>query len=310
MQSNPTNNKLFTTRKIKRHPSILTFLLVLIIDTLQFQSHYGFSTTSSGPITTFLRHIQQYQQHCTVVRRRKSRIFNTMEDSNVITNRKRAANHETDDNDNVHDESLKLGVNHKRMKLMPTIRTFSSFLSPLDTTISYPQRKETALRDIQTYTQSMLERHQQMIPFTNEIEISMIRHSLQNVIPKSTINNNSNNNQAMMHRMLQELQDRILPQYAHLSHKNWTTTGENAEQWHSFLFPSSLSSSSNSSSNDNNGESYTLLQRHMFERIYREGNWDGAVWHRSQQDLPPPPNTIDATTKQVKPWAVLVTVRS
>ena len=49
----------------------------------------------------------------------------------------------------------------------------------------------------------------------------------------------------------------------------------------------------------------------MFERIYREGNWDGAVWHRSQQELPPPPpNTIDATTKRVKPWAVLVTVRS
>jgi hypothetical protein len=47
----------------------------------------------------------------------------------------------------------------------------------------------------------------------------------------------------------------------------------------------------------------------MFERIYREGNWDGAVRHRQQQQQSWKIIDGEAAAKSVKPWAVLVTVR-
>lgn len=66
----------------------------------------------------------------------------------------------------------------------------------------------------------------------------------------------------------------ILAEVAHLSHKDWTRTGDNAERVGKILLPSGMSEEA----------------RYMLERIVKEGNWDGAVEHASSQ-----------------PWAVLVT---
>ena len=260
------------------------------------------------------KHHQQLQQQRT---HRQSSKLNSMEDSNVmITNRKkRSMDRDLDD-----DESL-LGSGvvvdpKRRMKLMPTIRTLRSNLSmPFDDTsiLSFAQRKEMAIRNIRTYTNAMQERYQQMTPFTNETETSIIIHSLQNVIPISgwEIDDNHDDDDNTMDQMLQELQEQILPQYAHVSHKNWTMTGENAKQWHSYLFPSSKKSSLSPNQTDNASHLRPQLQRHVFERIYREGNWDGAVLHQQQQQSTINDINVDETTtnSRMKPWAVLVTVR-
>jgi hypothetical protein len=295
-----TTESTATTVIVKRHkPITTTGSILFLIYTLQFRCYCCFSPTS-----TLARHIQQQphpQQHCTV-HQRKSRKFSTMEDSNIITDRKRSANNDdNDDDDDVFEKPSTTSVDKKRTKLMPTIRNFTKSLPLLDEIPSYLQRKNNAIRNIQLYTNAMLERHQHMIPFTNDAEVPIIIHSLQNVIPTC---NNQNDDVKVMSRMLQELQDRILPQFAHFSHKNWTTTGENADQWHSYLFPPSSSLSPN-----NEDDELQTPQRHMFERIYREGNWDGAVLHRQLQKKIILDNVDDATTTGMKPWAVLVTVR-
>lgn len=310
-----------TIRTIKRHNYIATICsrgIVFWIYVFQFRAYYCLSV--ARPTTIIDRHLEQY---FTILQLQSSK-FSSMEDSYVITNRKRSANCNFDDNrEPVLEESSSSSADHqKRMKLMPTIRDFSTMLSLFDTSLSFAQRKETAIQNIQTYTKAMQERYQQMIPFTNETEITIILHSLQNVIPISTtatttsttcndvdhheaVHDDVDDDDKSMNKMLQELQDRILPHFAHVSHKNWTMTGENAQQWHTYLFPYSKSPNHIASQ-------FQSQQRHMFERIYREGNWDAAVLHQQQQSQ----NAINsnnvnkAAIPKLKPWAVLVTVRN
>lgn len=71
----------------------------------------------------------------------------------------------------------------------------------------------------------------------------------------------------------------ILSEVAHLSHKDWTRTGDNSEKLGAVLMPDGMSESA----------------RTMLDRILKEGNWSGAESHAKQ-----------AITKD-DPWAVLVT---
>jgi len=66
----------------------------------------------------------------------------------------------------------------------------------------------------------------------------------------------------------------VLSEVAHLSHKDWTRTGNNAERVGKILLPDGMSEDA----------------RYMLERIVKEGMWDSAAAHASSQ-----------------PWAVLVT---
>jgi hypothetical protein len=166
----------------------------------------------------------------------------------------------------------------KRIKRLPTLRSMESSFADLVSAAEASTSKDQAMRQIQQYTASMNERVKTMEPFTAD-EIRTIIQSLQNVIPiVDATKSDTTLDSLQIDAMLQELQDSYLPSFAHLSHKNWTTTGNNAERLRQLLFPDATT---------------TWVQRHMFERIYREGNWEGAV----------------AAAKNAKPWAVLVTVR-
>ena len=66
----------------------------------------------------------------------------------------------------------------------------------------------------------------------------------------------------------------VLAEVAHLSHKDWKRTGDNAERVGKILLPNGMSEDA----------------RYMLERIVKEGMWDNAAKHASSQ-----------------PWAVLVT---
>jgi hypothetical protein len=168
----------------------------------------------------------------------------------------------------------------KRIKLLPTLRSMESSIAALaPVEESTTSSKDNALRQMQQYTASMNARVKAMEPFTED-EIRTIVQSLQNVIPVvDAATSDEWPGSSLAETLLQELQDSYLPSFAHLSHKNWTTTGNNAERLNQLLFPDAI----------------TWVQRHMFERIFREGNWDGAV-------------TAATKNPTAKPWAVLVTV--
>jgi hypothetical protein len=71
----------------------------------------------------------------------------------------------------------------------------------------------------------------------------------------------------------------FLSQVAHLSHKDWERTGKNSETLASIIIPDGISENA----------------RHLFTRIFRDGNWDGAI------------NYVTKRKPKELPWAVLVT---
>ena len=97
---------------------------------------------------------------------------------------------------------------------------------------------------MEEYTKRMDQRAQEGAPFTDD-ELDMVIHSLMNVTPTTSTIDFS-----LLRTQLQEI--------AHLSHKDWTRTGDNAERLKQILFP--------------NGMSFPLA-RQMTERIVLEGNW-------------------------------------
>ena len=273
-RSAPTNMRhLAFTR---RHATTtVTTILIILQFVIHVQCWCGISTagqsysTISSSVTTAATKSKPFQQSPKI---------------GTPTTIKMNENHSNEGPDEPHDV-------HRPTLPRPTMRNFKTTTSSATTTATTTQSTpETARRDMQSYTQAMLERHEQMKPFTT-VEIDIILNSLRNVIPISNDESNHTNVNDTMRAMLQQLQDRVVPQYAHLSHKNWTMTDENAKQWQATLFPTVP--------DNNNNNNNAPPQRHMFERIYREGNWDGAVLHHHRQQ--------QLNDHQVKPWAVLVT---
>jgi hypothetical protein len=113
-------------------------------------------------------------------------------------------------------------------------------------------------------TKAMEARAKDGIPFVDS-ELDEVIRSLRNITPDdSTIDF--------------DVLRKTLSAIAHLSHKDWTRTGDNAEVLGKLLLPDGMSDEA----------------RSMLERIINEGRWDTAAKHASE-----------VTGSQ--PWAVLVT---
>lgn len=145
------------------------------------------------------------------------------------------------------------------LRRLPTFRSLSSTLSDAS------KRSSGSIED---RAAGMTQRAQQLAPLTNE-EICDLIHSVQNIAPVD-------------HFIDYDELDAILRSIAHLSHKDWSVTGDNAEKLRSVLFPSSVDLSPASP------------QRQLLERILTDGNWDAAAQYA-------------ASSRNGLPWAVLVT---
>jgi hypothetical protein len=85
----------------------------------------------------------------------------------------------------------------------------------------------------------------------------------------------------------------FLREVAHLSHKDWSVTEQNAQRLQDLLFLPQDNNDTTSGSDLHTNEPV----RHMLERIIQQGNWDGAEYHASKER--PSENEL--------PWVVLVT---
>jgi hypothetical protein len=115
-------------------------------------------------------------------------------------------------------------------------------------------------------TDGMVERAKKGTPLTED-EVQDVVNSIQNISP---IENDTIS--------LEELK-KVLLDVAHLSHKDWAVTGNNAKKLGAVLMKDGVSPHT----------------RQMLERILEEGNWDGAAKHATERPT------------SAKPWAVLVT---
>jgi hypothetical protein len=163
--------------------------------------------------------------------------------------------------------------------------------------ISVPESLSSgdAVVRIKEYTQAMNQRAKDMLPFSDD-EVLGIVHSLQNVLPppepKSAASVPSLSESTIQWDALREL----LSNVAHLSHKDWTITGQNSQPLSTIL----QLSASNMLSDD-------APTRQMLQRILQEGNWDGAA---AASAAAAAVDVVHAKSKSAKPWVVLVTVRS
>jgi len=139
----------------------------------------------------------------------------------------------------------------------PTFRTISSTLSD----------SSKAKSDINERTKVMSARAKEGAPLTSQ-ELDDIINSVQNIHAATDEKEIS----------FDELRN-ILKDVAHLSHKDWAVTGNNAKRLGEILLKDGVSEKS----------------RQMLERILTEGNWDGAAHHATERPA------------SVQPWAVLVT---
>jgi len=117
-------------------------------------------------------------------------------------------------------------------------------------------------------------------PFT-ETELQELQTSFYNIIKGYDGVTGADEMWNQLHDLFSEL--------GHLSHKDWTRTGESSDVLTNILLPKS-----NNNSVDNKDE---LQQgfKHMFHRVLHEGNWDNALSHAKSNH------------QDNKPWAVLVT---
>jgi hypothetical protein len=153
--------------------------------------------------------------------------------------------------------------------------------------ISVPESLSSgdAVVRIKEYAQAMNQRAKDMVPFSDD-EVMGIVHSLQNVLPLQEPQSSASvplSESTIQWDALREL----LSNVAHLSHKDWTITGQNSQPLSTILQLSAQNLLSDAPT------------RQMLQRILHEGNWDGAA-----------ENAVHAKAKSAKPWVVLVTVRS
>jgi hypothetical protein len=114
-------------------------------------------------------------------------------------------------------------------------------------------------------------------PFTDS-ELDEVIHSIQNIASEDT---------TIDYDQLRKL----LSEVAHLSHKDWTRTGDNAERVGKIFLPNGMSDDA----------------RYMLERIVTEGMWDSASLHAKGSQtcwavLVTGVNGIRKTTAMYQPW--------
>jgi hypothetical protein len=114
-------------------------------------------------------------------------------------------------------------------------------------------------------------------PFTDS-ELDEVIHSIQNIASEDT---------TIDYDQLRKL----LSEVAHLSHKDWTRTGDNAERVGKIFLPNGMSDDA----------------RYMLERIVTEGMWDSASLHAKGSQtcwavLVTGVNGIRKTTSMYQPW--------
>jgi hypothetical protein len=124
---------------------------------------------------------------------------------------------------------------------------------------------------VEEHVKLMIDRAKEGIPLT-ENEIKDIVNGVKNLVPKDSPIDFSG-----LQRLLKEV--------AHLSHKNWGVTSSNSDK---LLETMSLASTGGD-------DPLSPHARQFFERILKDGNWDGAVKAARSR----PSNQL--------PWAVLVT---
>ena len=170
--------------------------------------------------------------------------------------------------------------------------------------------------EISNASQIMIERANSMASRAKEgeplttTELQDVINSLHNITPHlpqqqqqqhGSIADTNNNN------IDWEELTKLLANIAHLSHKDWKITGYNSDKMGEILLPNNNDNNNNNSNNNGKEERRSYLStcetlQHIFQRILHEGNWDGAVAHRSMKS-----SRSSSNSSNMKPWAVLVT---
>lgn len=158
----------------------------------------------------------------------------------------------------------------------PTFRTLSSTFSDQSRSSS-SSLSSAASKLLREGAAQMEQRAKQQSPLTPQ-ELNDILNSIQNITPSDydTLS-------------LEDLRI-VLSEIAHLSHKDWHVTGENAQRLGNILLQDQRIPE--------------LPIRQMLERCLVEGNWDEAAHHASQIAIP---SSSSSSTPRNLPWAVLVT---
>eukprot|EP00928_Gymnodinium_smaydae_P083200 TRINITY_DN66455_c0_g1_i1.p1 TRINITY_DN66455_c0_g1~~TRINITY_DN66455_c0_g1_i1.p1 ORF type:complete len:442 (-),score=63.48 TRINITY_DN66455_c0_g1_i1:98-1423(-) len=138
----------------------------------------------------------------------------------------------------------------------------------------------TAEQTMVARTAGMASRAKEGTQFSEE-ELEDTINSLKNLAPENM-------------RMEWDGLQKLLLEIAHLSHKDWTRTGENSLRLAAFLLGDGMSSSA----------------KQIFDRILHEGNWEAAGRHSSSTEASSPAwavlvtgvNGIRKTTAMYQPW--------
>jgi hypothetical protein len=160
----------------------------------------------------------------------------------------------------------------------------------------------------------MTARAQQGVTFTSE-EVETILSSLQNITPKNYDDNNDgddvdnddddDDDSSAVVVDWDELRA-FLIETAHLSHKDWTRTGANAQRLDDILHLGQGLSSTASTSTSSSSSAAATAARQVLERILVEGQWNEAVQHATNQNMLLEKNGEDGANS-CNPWVVLVT---
>jgi len=158
---------------------------------------------------------------------------------------------------------------------MPTMRE-GSMSSSISAATGSPIEVDKATKE---RVQQMLDRTNKGTPLTDD-EVLHICNSIRNLAPQRA---------PIDFEGLQQL----LKSAAHLSHKNWGVTSDNADKLSTLL---SVSRMAKSDAGEENSLSLPPHATQLLERILKEGNWKGAL-----KEAP----AVESSTE--RPWAVLVT---
>eukprot|EP00591_Stephanopyxis_turris_P018034 CAMPEP_0195537054 /NCGR_PEP_ID=MMETSP0794_2-20130614/47252_1 /TAXON_ID=515487 /ORGANISM="Stephanopyxis turris, Strain CCMP 815" /LENGTH=290 /DNA_ID=CAMNT_0040670671 /DNA_START=15 /DNA_END=884 /DNA_ORIENTATION=- len=151
----------------------------------------------------------------------------------------------------------------------------------MSSSMSVSDDVEIVEKEMVERTNGMASRASEGTPLT-ESELGDVITSLQNIAPEDA-------------NIDWDALRKLFADFAHLSHKDWTRTGNNSEAMAKILTPDGMSTSA----------------RQIFERIIHEGNWEVAEKHASESNhageqawavLVTGVNGIRKTTSMYQPW--------